>query len=1326
MPVKRYEVDGNPYDVSDAKEKEFLSKFNNAVLIGVLDEETNEVIKEENFQEVDFQNGTVGTDAPVVPASPSRASIIAGVQPEVTELPSVDTSLELKNIDPDKPLSASEKRIATRKRREQEKQDRLKAEAILATNEIETRIQNLPKEDIVAIQANDYFGPIKSRDDRSIVSKTVPGMMASTIAFEPTFQSNESYTDYLKETLGGKYDQYLDYKETNKIVPINSKNQYELEGIYNKAEIQAKDKIYNNSLFNVSEDVQEYMVVSPDFASGAESKEAQEFLIKELDETINKNYKSYEKAKKEWESQAVPFEKEVKDLKTEIDRFKFYSGGVSQEQAGQYNELIQAYNAKIQLWEEKGFNELPAFVNSQAKLVNSQQEDYSKMLEDSRKALVDADLFEKNLKQDYSVSARVGRVFDEFFVQSGRNFIDLTAELGLKAARTAGFAFTPLSFLTSPENSEKVDSVIQTIQKNNKNYNLGIASKREKIPTSPSIDDIGKDGLSVWDWTSIALQDNSATISTTFVPGLLSLKGAAGVTKAIKAGKGVKDALQKQKALWLAGKRTVQGTFFVAETGGKYGQLQTDEAAREEEIKFLYSKLDNTEDIDKKTEIYSKINELEEVEDYSLLQKAFTSYGAGTTATLFESLGTLKMLEPAKGLAKKIGIKAAKKELYKQPVRFGANLVGKTLAGLKSLPKNITTEIIEEVFTEVSHNGLDVLVLDENKSMFEGVDKDFLASTAMSSIGIMAPRSAGNMFNVIKSEFRTKGEIFKNQELARELIDLNESTTPENSKQLRVRKNEILKELALSDALSLNKLRYMTADQIEEVADINRQMREVNGKFAQLGGLGDLGETENKRVKKQLEKEYSSLTIARQEILDAKQRSNNKKSANINKALGAAVRNSEAAFYYGVNNFYNDLTMTQMGDGDFISIKGEMQEGGDIKYEDLDNQLAKYKGKMVKVTDDETGKEVEVDAFEYLKENIENNNFNATQLFGDIIVNQPVIDRNIAIAPTDTSAQYAAIAPLEELFHLSVAQKGIKFDSTAKNAVLEAEVILEEKRNLGVISENDYNGLKKRFDLYRGKDSKDFNAEEFIAQMNNAISLGAINRSDLESAPSFKKFLNNTIRSTFGDMSWMLKLENSDDVFNLVKNFQTDVSKGVTFQAPERDELKESRVLSPQAEFLKEELTNEELVTSIKSPTTEDVFSVAQAIVEKNFGLIRDSNVLTFDKSNPNQINAVKEILEEQILGVFEGSGKGKYSARKTGLFNAYESGKEGGASPSTYLLNIIKTRKPEIDIAVKERTVKSEGDSIDSDQAKQVVDTSTKTSVVAVSYTHLTLPTKA
>ena len=65
--------------------------------------------------------------------------------------------------------------------------------------------------------------------------------------------------------------------------------------------------------------------------------------------------------------------------------------------------------------------------------------------------------------------------------------------------------------------------------------------------------------------------------------------------------------------------------------------------------------------------------------------------------------------------------------------------------------------------------------------------------------------------------------------------------------------------------------------------------------------------------------------------------------------------------------------MTQMGDGDFTSIKGEIQEDGSIKYENLDEQLAKYKNKTVK---DEDGNNV--NALEYLKTKTEQGYFNAS------------------------------------------------------------------------------------------------------------------------------------------------------------------------------------------------------------------------------------------------------------------------------------------------------------------------------------------------------------
>ena len=87
MPVKRYEVDGNPYDVSDAKEQEFLNKFSNAVFIGVLDEEGVVVEQEIKDETQDFPI-SAAADADVV--QPMTAS-----QAGVTELPSEDTSSEL-------------------------------------------------------------------------------------------------------------------------------------------------------------------------------------------------------------------------------------------------------------------------------------------------------------------------------------------------------------------------------------------------------------------------------------------------------------------------------------------------------------------------------------------------------------------------------------------------------------------------------------------------------------------------------------------------------------------------------------------------------------------------------------------------------------------------------------------------------------------------------------------------------------------------------------------------------------------------------------------------------------------------------------------------------------------------------------------------------------------------------------------------------------------------------------------------------------------------------------------------------------------------------
>ena len=97
MPVKRYEVDGNPYDVSDAKEQEFLSKFSNAVLVGVLDEEGVVVEQEIKDETQDFPISAAADADVVQPMTASRALMsdnwLTGETTELdTESISEDTS----------------------------------------------------------------------------------------------------------------------------------------------------------------------------------------------------------------------------------------------------------------------------------------------------------------------------------------------------------------------------------------------------------------------------------------------------------------------------------------------------------------------------------------------------------------------------------------------------------------------------------------------------------------------------------------------------------------------------------------------------------------------------------------------------------------------------------------------------------------------------------------------------------------------------------------------------------------------------------------------------------------------------------------------------------------------------------------------------------------------------------------------------------------------------------------------------------------------------------------------------------------------------------
>jgi len=1179
--MAKYKIGTDLYDLPEEKVESFLSKYPDAV------EVTEEIQTDPTEGKT---NGAVETDAAVAPVTtPSRASMIVDAQPESTVSDSADTSGELQANDQGYFRQERKKgRSADSIRRDtyeegslaaiefDKKSDERKQQATLATKEIQTAQENIPQKDIQSQQANIYFD-LPSIAPRNKIDYVYQGVYGGQ-SRKPMFESDEDYTTYLKDKLGDKYDQYLEFNKTGSITPNGTQeNEDELRSLQVDARNQISAKISNDMLYNVPEDVQRYMTSSPVFASG-NTLEEQKFAIDELGNNIGQMRVNYAEGVKAYNENAVPLidqiksiDNTIKDLGGTNKGLQFYEAGQvggldSPKRIQQYNDLIEQRNSLLNQYNEGGFNVLYDGLISQERVINQEAKNYINLVNTSRNKIVDSELLKEAISKDYSATARVGRAFDEFFLQSGRNVLDLSAEIGLQAYK----------FSLMPQYRPAIDDVISVVQQNNKNYNLEMDAKRKQLPTAPTLDDIGENNIGFFDWFSVAMQDNSPTIATTFIPGGLAVKGAAGVKAAVKTGSyaAKKAALQNQKKLWLAGKRTLQTAFFVAETGGQYGRLQTEEGDREKQISLLQSQLNETESLEDRTKIYNKIEELKSVEDYSLFQKAFTSFGYGTTATLAETFGTLKLIQGGKALAKNIGTQAAKKEFYSKPSTFAAGIISKAVPGLSPLVKGVAVEEMEETLTQVSHNMFDMFVLGEDKNLIDGLDKDFFANVAVTSFGIMSPKTTGNVVNIIKNEFRTKQEVVDNQNLAVELIELNEAipASAEDAKVIRERKRNILEELALNDAVSLHKLRYMTPVQIEEVADLNRQKRKLKEQMFSLGRTGERSKVQEQK-QAEINKELYAIERKQQEILNSKERANRQKAKQVSEELGDSFANADAAYWYGFNDFYNEIAMAQMGDGDFISATAEVNNELGIPvldYKNLDEELKKYnetdraaiKLGLLGEINTETGEVIQPPVY-------------AMQIGKDIIINQPLIDQQIGLAPTSGGAKYAALAPLEELFHLNNKGKKMKFDGDAKLAVDEAIKVLENKLELGEISQENFNDLTERFKLY--KDGETFDVEELIAQMNNAVALGDIKLSDIASTPSLKSFLNGAIRNVFGDQSWMLNLKTSDDVFNFIKNFQADIQGEVSLQLPDEDDstIKQSKIYQ-EVETFKDDLVNEQ------------------------------------------------------------------------------------------------------------------------------------------------------
>ena len=1001
-------------------------------------------------------------------------------------------------------------------------------------DEILNATANIPKEQYTKELANAYFDldniPKGRRGGRDEDFRVFPG---------------QSIEEYLGPE---KFSQYKSYNETGELIGYNDENQQQLDELQQQTEIVTKNKVQQQLLRNVPTDVKNKMTL---FGEGEKFK-TQEDQNKYINSTIKYVQNEDNRIKQlevEYQIETKKYEDAFNNIQAGVTNILQNSpdgdinlASVEQQQA--YNELIEKNNNLVEEYTLQSFDQKYSQLIKANNKNNLLKQDFQKNYEN----IVDSNILEQNLSLNYTLGARTAMAMEEFFVQGAVNFGSLAAQGYLKTIQKI-----------SLDDTKAVDQMLSVVKQNTVDYNRRIAEKRETtIPQNITLDDIGNNKVGFFDWFSESFANNSPSIATAFIPGGLAARGALG----IKAAKGLgystmKKALQNQKAFTTLGMRTAQGIFFTGETGGKFGEIELTESSAKKQLPKLKEQLSVTTDNNRQEELKTEIEELERVSSYSFTQKAFTSYGYGTVATVAETLGTLPYLTGARSLVKKMGKQEFKKEFYNTPFNFGINVAKKTLSGLSPIvTKAMPVEILEETLTEVGHNALDVIVLDENKSLIEGVDKEFFANTAVTTLGIFAPKAGGNINNILKNEFRIKSEVDSNQDFVKELISLEESIKSGKLKgkelvEARKQKLSILESLAINDVMSMQKLAALTEEEILEAADLTRQLREIGKASYNLGTTGDLSEA-GKKAKQNLIDQYKSVDKKRSQILNTSKMKARNTMNEVMETYGDAVTNPDLQYDFGLYNMYTDVAMTLMPkDGEYIVIE-------DVN--SIDKQLAQFNPEVVK----------------QIKSRFEAG-ANAAKIGNNIIINDTAIKQKIAFSLTSADGRYSAVAPLEELFHIynknnNVVNEQGELSEEATQAVDEAIKILNNKKELGDISEKDYNTLIQRFELYkqggRGKVIKQdgtrgkakVDAEEIIAQINNAVALGVLNIQDISSMPGLKGFINNLSGGLFGDASWMFRLKDGEDVFRFIKNYQNTIQQGKPIDtAPEDEDIKLSK-----------------------------------------------------------------------------------------------------------------------------------------------------------------------
>lgn len=867
--------------------------------------------------------------------------------------------------------------------------------------------------------------------------------------------------------------------------------------------------------------------------------------------SIKKEIESFKKEEADYMEASSEFTTEYNKINDELNKLGLVTADSNPKLINQYNTLVSRASELKKNYEQSGLQEVYQSLMTKSESLNSKSQD----LYDKAELFNDTQIAKKAATLNYNNTERAALQLEKAFLGGGA-MLATSSMLGL--ADIADYfvdGYNKSKAVEAGTDREALASVSDTML-----YEYLKQGKNASVDYYRMLGDKLQDDFSRnidFEWNNIGVWLPQAFANNS--PSIIAIAGTMGtaglVTRAasplFSASKLAGDATRfaakaNRAALMKNAGNLAKASFFTIAGGQKAGDLEIAQQDAPLIIEGLKKSYDLAKTNDEKLLIAKQIAEQEDALSITELQKAFSYTVHGGVELLTEKLGSLNAIQNFRRFSKAVG-----GGFFKRSGRLAADI------GIAQ-----TIELTEELAAQLLQNGGEIVIEGKDKSLIEGIDKNFFANTIVTGLAIQGGNIGSNMYNIVKSEVQTSKEIEKSNELMEELIEIQNilqtgvGLSSKDRQLILKRKKEIIKEAALADVTTVQKLNRLSQDEIELAFELARKRRAKLKEISELGYTGDVSKFMQKQKEKLLE-EFRQIEKQRSDLLSKSEK------AKLDKAKDLADP-AKAVYASSLNDLYSDLAKYSLSKskGEYVEIKGQVIDGELIPknpFELLEELTEKYGA--------ETASEL---VNEYL------NGANAGFVGNDIIVFQDNIDSKIySDKVDDIETLIAAVSPMHEVLHGKNKEAGLikdgKLVESARIATEGIEALLKEKLDQGRISQEAFDSyINRRDELYTDKDG--VNAEEMINLVNDLVAIGALSQGDFRSLFGFKSFVNSLAKRFLGDESLFYPLETADDIFGYVKSFQKEF-KGSNLLLTGKEEESEAK-LSKARKTVLEEINN--------------------------------------------------------------------------------------------------------------------------------------------------------